>query len=63
MPQGKRGQPSHHLYQIVGEGQDSVWNTVGAAWSSEDGKSFEVRLDAAPLHGRLLMCLLVGKTR
>lgn len=38
-----------------GEGQDAVWNRVGAAWQHRDGKGFDIQMDATPVDGRLTL--------
>lgn len=47
--------PSHYIYVVTGDGDDSHWIKIGAAWPNLDGKGFTLSLDAAPLSGRLVM--------
>lgn len=39
----------------IGDGAKSVWVRIGAAWDHGDGQGFEVRMDAMPLDGRLVL--------
>ena len=50
-------QPTHHVYQVRenGESGKGYWNRLGAAWKHQDGKGFNVVLDAVPLDGRLTL--------
>lgn len=52
-PTGRK--PSHRLFQVIGEGEDANWNTIGAAWPNKDGKGFNLLCHAVPLHGRMVM--------
>lgn len=47
--------PTHAIYQVIGEGDRSSWNRIGAAWANRDGKGFSIKLDSAPLHGRTVL--------
>jgi hypothetical protein len=48
--------PSHVAYQVrdTGNGK-SYWIRVGAAWSHNDGKGFNVQLESVPLDGRITL--------
>lgn len=39
----------------IGDGHKSVWNKIGVAWAHKDDRGFEVRLDAIPLDGRVVL--------
>lgn len=39
----------------IGDGRKSVWSKIGAAWQHKDEQGFEVRMDAVPLDGRLVL--------
>lgn len=41
--------PPHRLYRILGDGQDSSWTPIGAAWPNKDGKGFNLTCDAISL--------------
>jgi hypothetical protein len=45
--------PTHYVYAVSKrEGQDkALWTNVGAAWSHQDGKGFNVKLNYLPLNG------------
>jgi hypothetical protein len=47
--------PSHRLYRVLGDGPDSIWTPIGAAWPNKDGLGFSIICDAVPLHGRIVM--------
>ena len=47
--------PSHRLYRVLGDGEDSIWTPIGAAWPNKDGKGFSLICDAVPLHGRMVL--------
>ena len=38
-----------------GDGSKSIWSRIGAAWSHKDGQGFEVRMDAHPVDGRIVL--------
>lgn len=46
---------SHHCYVVEGQGDSAHWTRVGAAWSHQDGKGFNVILTALPTTGRLVI--------
>ncbi|WP_052249739.1 hypothetical protein [Tateyamaria sp. ANG-S1] len=39
----------------IGDGQKSVWSKIAAAWAHKDGEGYEVRMDALPVDGRLVL--------
>ena len=39
----------------IGDGEKSIWTRIGAAWEHKDGKGMEVRMDALPVDGRLVL--------
>ena len=44
--------PTHRVYTVIRrEGQDDYWLNIGVAFPHEDGKGFNVMLQALPLHG------------
>jgi len=47
-------QPTHRAYVVRGNGENSRWTRIGAAWAHRDGKGFSADLDAAPVSGRLV---------
>lgn len=34
--------PSHDAFAVSGDGRKAIWTRVGAAWSNEDGKGFNL---------------------
>lgn len=47
--------PAYVLYGVQGEGKDATWIKIGAAWPNKDGKGFNIRCNAVPLAGRIVM--------
>jgi hypothetical protein len=47
--------PTHVVWQVIGEQDNTYWSRIGAAWTNKDGKGMNVILDAAPLHGRIVI--------
>ena len=43
--------PTHRVYAVTKNGDKSFWTEIGAAWSHQDGKGFNVKLDYLPLTG------------
>jgi hypothetical protein len=44
--------PTHRVYAVRKTGDESsFWTEIGAAWSHQDGKGFNVKLDYLPLNG------------
>ena len=39
----------------IEDGQNSVWSKIGAAWAHKDGQGYEVRMDALPVDGRIVL--------
>jgi hypothetical protein len=53
--QQKSNRPTHNVYVVEGEGDNAFWTKVGAAWSHEDGKGFNINLTCLPVNGRLVV--------
>lgn len=48
--------PTHYAYQVRDrEGKKAVWTRVGAAWQHNDGKGFNIQIEAVPLDGRITL--------
>lgn len=54
-PKQTGSKPSHRLYRVSGEGDNTTWTPIGAAWQHRDGKGFSITCDAVPLQGRIVM--------
>ena len=54
-PQLLGRRPSHRLYRVLGDGADSIWTPIGAAWPNKDGLGFSIVCDAVPLQGRMVL--------
>ncbi len=49
-------QPTHRVYTVVKrEGQDDFWLSIGAAFAHQDGKGFNVMLQALPINGKVVL--------
>ncbi len=51
--QQKSNRPSHSV--VEGEGDSAFWTKIGAAWSHDDGKGFNINLTCLPINGRLVI--------
>ncbi len=52
-PLGRK--PTHRLFRVVGDGKNSIWTPIGAAWPNKDGQGFSINCEAMPLSGRIVM--------
>lgn len=48
-------QPTHRLYSVKGEGKNSRWIEIGAAWANRDGEGYSIKLDVVPMDGHIVM--------
>jgi hypothetical protein len=49
-------QPTHRVYTVVKrEGQDDFWLPIGAAFAHQDGKGFNIMLQALPTDGKVVL--------
>lgn len=39
----------------IEDGRNSVWSKIGAAWAHKDGQGYEIRMDALPVDGRVVL--------
>jgi hypothetical protein len=53
--------PTHRIYRVIGDGQNSSWTPIGAAWPNKDGAGFSIICDAVPLQGRIVMRRITEK--
>jgi hypothetical protein len=50
-------QPAFRVYSVIPrEGKDDYWLNIGLAFPHNDGKSFNVMLQALPLNAKLVLC-------
>lgn len=47
--------PTHAIYQVQGEGDKIRWTRIGAAWMHKDDKGANLKFDAFPLNGRIVV--------
>lgn len=48
-------QPTHIIWQVVGDGEAVRWIRVGAGWANKDGKGLSLRFDSYPVVGRTVV--------
>ncbi len=49
-------QPTHRVYTVIKrEGSDDFWLNIGAAFAHQDGKGFNVMLQALPIDGKVVL--------
>jgi hypothetical protein len=49
-------QPTHRVYSVIKrDGQDDFWLSIGAAFAHQDGKGFNVMLQALPIDGKVVL--------
>ncbi|MEP4987067.1 MAG: hypothetical protein ABJV68_05165 [Paracoccaceae bacterium] len=44
-----------YVVRPIGNSGKSSWSKIAAAWAHKDGQGFEVRMDALPVDGRLVL--------
>lgn len=47
--------PTHAIYVVQGEGENTRWVRIGAAWQHKDKKGSQLVFDALPVSGRVVM--------
>ncbi|MEE4208693.1 MAG: hypothetical protein V2I43_05455 [Parvularcula sp.] len=48
--------PSHRLFHVTGEGEQSNWTRIGAGWAHKDGRGFAIDLEYLPQKaGRIVL--------
>lgn len=47
--------PTHRAFAVTKRGEKKRWQEIGAAWSHNDGKGFNLKLDYLPLNGAELV--------
>lgn len=47
--------PTHNVYTVTGEGENAIWNKVGAAWSHKDNKGMTQKLSILGLETKLVI--------
>jgi hypothetical protein len=55
----KSNSPTHTAYQVreyKSGGEDRAsWTRIGSAWAHDDGKGFNIRLNAFPVDGNIVV--------
>ena len=44
-----------YTVKAIDDGRNSVWSKIGAAWAHKDGQGYEIRMDALPVDGRVVL--------
>lgn len=47
--------PTHGVYVVQGDGENTRWIKIGAAWPNKDGKGMSLSLDALPLTNKVVV--------
>jgi hypothetical protein len=47
--------PTHAIWQVIGEKPKAKWIRVGAGWANKDGLGISLKFDAYPVVGRVLV--------
>jgi hypothetical protein len=47
--------PTHGVYVVQGDGDNTRWIKIGAAWQNRDGKGISLILDALPLTNKVVV--------
>lgn len=47
--------PTHAIWQVIGEGDNTRWTRIGAAWANRDGRGLTLKFDAYPATGRTVV--------
>lgn len=47
--------PTHAIWQVIGEGDRARWIRIGAAWVHKDLKGANMKFDAYPATGRVVV--------
>jgi hypothetical protein len=48
--------PTHIAYHIRDrEGSKGFWTRIGGAWAHKDGNGFDIKLETAPIDGRITL--------
>lgn len=47
--------PAFVAYAVRGDGDNAIWNRIGAAWTHRDGKGMSIALSAHPVGGRVVL--------
>lgn len=45
----KSNRPTHALFHVNGEGDNTNWTRIGAAWAHQDAKGFNLDLEMIPM--------------
>lgn len=52
---------THIAYQVRKGSKETFWDRIGVAWINQDGKGFNLQLNAVPLDGRITVRIIEPK--
>ncbi len=58
----QNSKPTHRAYSVKGEGKSAHWTEIGAMWCHQDGKGYNIKLNALPVDGQVTIRLIEPKT-
>lgn len=63
MTQQTNSNPTHEMFNVVGNGKKARWDKIGIAFENGDGKGLNLIINYRPLiEGRLVVRLIERKT-
>jgi len=63
MTQKQTYAPTHEVFHVVGEGEQSRWTKVGVAWSHKDNEGLNLAINYSPLvEGKTVIRKIKPKT-
>lgn len=42
--------PTHRIYAVTKNGNNTIWKSIGVLWAHRDGKGFNPKLNCIPLN-------------
>ncbi|MEM9046794.1 MAG: hypothetical protein AAGC81_19105 [Pseudomonadota bacterium] len=54
-PADKKPYMLGYTVKPIGDGKKSAWSKIAIAWAHKDGEGYDVRMDAMPVDGRLVL--------
>lgn len=54
----QKRKPTHRVYHVTGEGEDTIWTPIAACWPHKDGRGWNVPI---PFIGRVVIREITAK--
>jgi hypothetical protein len=51
----KKAKPAFDAFVVDDDGDGAFWTKIGAAWPHEDGRGYNLQLNAIPVSGRITL--------